>query len=207
MIPLSARRFESGPTPAVPPVALPAASEAAFRNAMALLAGGVAIVSCWDDGAPKGLLVSALTAVSVEPPRLLFCVRKAASAHDALLRSDTCAVAILAEHHQAEAEVFAASARAAERFDPARWRLDPDAPPSHRAPLVGLEGHVSHRIDAGANTIFILDVAQADSRGGQPLVYFDRGFRQLDRPDDLTPDLESLAGVTVWSPASKNRSA
>src|SRR4051794_6210300 len=51
----------------------------AFKDALARLASGVAIISCWDDGAPRGLLVSSITGLSVDPPRFLFCVRKEAS--------------------------------------------------------------------------------------------------------------------------------
>jgi flavin reductase len=39
---------------------------------------------------PRGLLVSSITGLSVDPPRFLFCVRKEASSHDALLAADPC---------------------------------------------------------------------------------------------------------------------
>ena len=193
------------PIPAQPdasPVAAPPngpVSAQGFRDAVALLAGGVAIVTCWDGEIPRGLLVSALTTVSVDPPRMLFCVRKAASAHDALLAADHCALAILAERDRGEAERFSTTARSGERFEPSRWRLDTDAPPRHRAPLVGLDGVISRRIDAGANTIFILDVTQAQADRDRPLVYFDRSFRSLRFTEDLVAGPESLTGVTVWS--------
>jgi len=171
----------------------------AFRHAMAQLASGVAIVTCLHGDTPKGLLVSALTTVSIEPARMLFCVRKAASAHDALLRSDDCAIAILAEQDHLEAVRFYTSELSAERFHPSNWRLEADQPPRHRAPLVSLLGRISYRMDAGANTIFIVDVTETHAAPGRPLVYFDRGFRSLRAPDELSADLESLSGVTVWA--------
>lgn len=152
---------------------------ALFRDAMALLAGGVAVASCWDGEIPRGLLVSSITALSTEPPRVLFCVRKASSSYSALLRNRSCGVAVLAEYDRREAERFSSADRAAERFDPAHWVLDPAAPPRHRAPLIGLEGRVGHRIDAGTHTIFVLDVLKAQVSPDRPLVYFDRAFRGL----------------------------
>ena len=71
------------------------ADEVAFRNGLAKLASGVAIVACWADGQPRGLLVNSLTGLSTQPPRLLFCVRKAAGAHAALLKADFISVSLL----------------------------------------------------------------------------------------------------------------
>ena len=150
-----------------------------FRNAMAFLAGGVAVAACWDGEVPRGLLVSSITALSTEPPRVLFCVRKVSSSYNALLRSRTCSLAVLAEQDRREAERFSRPDRVAERFDPAHWTLNPAAPPRYRAPLIGLEGRIGHRIDAGTHTIFVLDVHEAQLSPDQPLVYFDRAFRGL----------------------------
>ncbi len=150
-----------------------------FRDAMSQLAGGVAIAACWDGGHPRGLLVSSITALSAEPPRLLFCVRKEASSHGALMRARDCSMAILAENDHDEAARFSRAERTGERFDPAFWRLEAGAPPRRRAALIGLTGDIGDRIDAGTHTIFILDIREVETRKGAPLVYFDRAFRGL----------------------------
>jgi flavin reductase len=171
----------------------------AFRDAMSRLAGGVAVAACWDGAVPRGLLISSICALSTEPPRVLFCVRKASSSHNALLRADRCGVAVLGEHDRAEADRFSRADLADERFDAARWSLEPHTPPRHRAPLIGLEGPIGHRIDAGTHTIFILNVREVRSTADRPLVYFDRDYRGLRLPGDLEAGLESLCGVTVWN--------
>ena len=175
-----------------------------FRDAMAQLAGGVAIVSCWDGAAPSGLLISSITALSTEPPRMLFCVRKAASAHGALLRGARCGLAVLSEHDRLEADRFSRSDRKAERFGADRWALESPAPPRLRRSLIGLDGVISHRIDAGTHTIFITDIYEVRLENHRPLIYFDRDFRKLRSADELVAGLESLSGVTVWSPAAAN---
>lgn len=157
----------------------PLADEVAFRNGLAKLASGVAIVACWADGEPRGLLVSSLTGLSTQPPRLLFCVRKAAGAHEALLSADAVSVSLLDQHDQEEARRFADGARAPERFGDGDWRLDPKAPPARRNALAAFAGPIRCRIDGGTHTIFILDVAQAHARDADPLLYFERGFRTL----------------------------
>jgi flavin reductase (DIM6/NTAB) family NADH-FMN oxidoreductase RutF len=165
-----------------PPVAAPAISHvdaAAFREAMARLAGGVAIVSCWDGDTPKGLLISSLIALSTEPPRVLFCVRKEASSHAAMSTAASCSITILSEDDQEEAERFSATSRTGERFSEAHWSLSQDAPPTYRNALVTLSGEITQRHDTGTHTVLILTVTTSVQRAAAPLVYYDRAFRGL----------------------------
>lgn len=158
----------------------PAADPDAFREAMSRLAGGVAVVACLDeDQSPRGLLVSSITCLSTEPPRMLFCVRKAAGAHDALLKAKVCSIAILAEGEAEEAARFSASHRVLERFASDDWRITANAPPVYERALVGLVGRVAQRIDAGSHSLLMVDVDRVAARDAAPLVYFSRGFRSL----------------------------
>jgi flavin reductase (DIM6/NTAB) family NADH-FMN oxidoreductase RutF len=155
------------------------ADEVVFRNGLAKLASGVAIVACWADGQPRGLLVSSLTGLSTQPPRILFCVRKAAGAHDALLRAESVSLSLLDHEDVDEAERFSSSARASERFNRSGWRLDRNQPPERLGSLATFAGPVRSRIDGGSHTIFILDVTAARARDADPLLYFERAFRKL----------------------------
>ena len=155
------------------------ADEVTFRNGLAKLASGVAIVACWADGRPRGLLVSSLTGLSTQPPRILFCVRKAAAAHEALLAANAVSLSLLEEADRHEAERFSSSERAAARFNPEGWRLDPTHPPERTGSLAVFAGPVRSRLDGGTHTIFILDVTRARAREADPLLYFERGFRKL----------------------------
>lgn len=157
----------------------PPVDEIAFRDGLAKLASGVAVVACWTPDGPRGLLVSSLTGLSSDPPRILFCVRKAAAAHGALLAAEAVSLSILADGDGLEAERFSRSDLAPERFGPESWTLEPLSPPDYRQALVSLSGPVCCRIDAASHTIFILDVSAAHARQGDPLVYFERGFRNL----------------------------
>ena len=139
---------------------------------------GVAVVACRGRDGPVGLLVSSLTGVSTEPPRILFCVPKRAAAHAALLEANQVCVSLLDNTARAEAERFAVSG--VERFADGGWRLAANAPPVRRDALAAFSGPVHCRIDAGTHTVFILDVSHAEARGeAEPLVYFERSFRGL----------------------------
>jgi flavin reductase len=158
----------------------PPADPAAFKDGLARLASGVAVAACWSGGQPRGLLVSSLTGLSTEPPRVLFCVRKAASSHDVLLAAEAISLSILTLDHAAEAERFSRSDLASERFGDA-WRLNHVEPPTLNDALVSLSGPIHCRIDAGTHTVFILDVSVSQSRDAAPLIYFARGFEALAR--------------------------
>ncbi len=160
--------------PADPPIAA-----GAFKEALAQLASGVAIVSCWDGATPKGLLVSSITGLSVDPPRFLFCVRKEASSHDVLVRAERCGVAILAAHDEAEALRFASSSLSHERFAPEAWRLTDGAPPTYQGGLSTTTCTIDQRIDTGTHTVFIATAAAVTLAPGQPLVAHDRSFQRL----------------------------
>jgi flavin reductase len=151
----------------------------AFKEALARLASGVAIISCWDEGAPRGLLVSSITGLSVDPPRFLFCVRKEASSHDVLVGTEHCGVAILAEHDEAEALRFSSSSLSHERFDPQRWRLAAGAPPTYRGGLSTTACRIDQKIDTGTHTVFIVTAASVDLAPGLPLVAHARSFQRL----------------------------
>lgn len=161
---------------AASPSRSPALAQADFKAVLAHLAGGVAIISCWDGDVPRGLLVSSITGLSVEPPRFLFCVRKEAGCHDALVRAVECGVALLSAEDQEEAWRYASSARASERFSSERWRLSPEAPPAYHGGLAGARCVVDSVTDAATHSILIVTAMESTLSPARPLVAWNRGF-------------------------------
>jgi flavin reductase (DIM6/NTAB) family NADH-FMN oxidoreductase RutF len=155
------------------------ADAARFRDAMARLAGGVAIVACLDHGQPRGLLVSSLTSLSTEPPRMLFCVRKAAGSHSALHRADRCSLSVLSDQQGEEAARFSNPALGAQRFTSPDWRVAPGDPPLHAGAVIAMMGRIGQRTDAGSHTVFFFDVETIETSPASPLIYFERRFRSL----------------------------
>lgn len=153
-----------------------APAQADFKDVLANLAGGVAIISCWDGDAPRGLLVSSITGLSVEPPRFLFCVRKEAGCHDALVAAAECGVTLLSADDQDEAWRYASSARANERFAPERWRLSPGSPPAYRGGLARANCVIDSVADAGTHSILIVTAKESTLSPARPLVAWNRGF-------------------------------
>ena len=171
----------TSPFAAAVPVAAPGVSADAFKDALARLAGGLAIVSCWKDGQAEGLLVSSITGLSVEPPRFLFCVRKEASAHDALVSAPLCGVSILSSEDEAEALTFIEHERRVHRFAGPNWRVAEPHPPLLASGLSATVCLIEQVVDADSHSILIAAAQSLTLRPGDPLLSYDRGLHRLGR--------------------------
>lgn len=167
--------------PAAPPPARPTVEPQGLKDALARLASGVALIACWDDGAPKGLIATSLSGLSVDPPLVLFSVRHEASAHDALLREGRYTATILSEADAAEAQAFASSTGAISRFTSAKWRLDDPFAPRFQGGLSTFDLKTDRWIRTHATTLFIAEALAVNSAAGPPLLYFERNFAALSR--------------------------
>jgi flavin reductase (DIM6/NTAB) family NADH-FMN oxidoreductase RutF len=149
------------------------------RDAMARLASGLTLITCWADGVPKGLIATSLVGLSVAPARLLFSVRHEASAHDALIEGGRCAAVVLSEDDLPVARRFSAPDVHGERFASPDWRLDDDFAPRFEGGLARFDLRIEHKIGAETHTIFIAEALEVSSRPGAPLLYYERAFAGL----------------------------
>lgn len=149
---------------------------AAFKDVLAHLASGVAIVSCWDGDMPRGLLVSSITGLSAEPPRFLFCIRKEAGCHDIFLEQSRLAIALLGATDREEALRFSNGARWEERFDQNRWRLEAGAPPTYRYGVARAVCAVDTVIDAQTHSVFFVTAEHYDLEPAAPLIAWNRAL-------------------------------
>ena len=164
-------------------MAAPAVSPAissSFKDVLAHLASGVAIVSCWDGDIPRGLLVSSITGLSVDPPRFLFCVRKEAGCHDILARRPPLSIALLGAADKDEAVRFGGPALAHERFEADRWDLDPDAPPTYRHGLASAACEIDEVVEAQTHSIFIVTATRHRLDPAAPLIAWNRALIAVD---------------------------
>jgi flavin reductase ActVB len=158
---------------------LPTVERAAFQDAMARFATGVAIVTTHDEtGAPCGFTASSFCSVSLDPPLVLVCLARTAGCYPVFARTQDFAVSVLRAHHTTLARRFAS--RTADKFRPGDFvRTE-----RHRTVLTGasavVECVVHSRHEAGDHMILVgrVDAVLVGHRG-TPTVYFDRGFRTV----------------------------
>jgi flavin reductase (DIM6/NTAB) family NADH-FMN oxidoreductase RutF len=152
-----------------------------FRDALARLAGGVAVLTTLDPvGRQCGLTVTAVSSVSLDPPLVLVCVKKDGFIHDALYVADGWSMTFLAIG-QLDLATYAARHRyPGDRDDFSPW----DSRPSGTGELIFTGGVAAveclphELVDAGDHTIAIGRVTRvAPGLSGEvPLVHVDRSY-------------------------------
>jgi len=148
-------------------------TEAVFRDAMASLAAGVAVLTARrDDGAPCGLVATALAAYSVAPPSALVSIGHTSRCHEALADGPSFGIHLLAIDQEPLAHVFA-DPRTEDKFDGIEWEWDGDVP-AIAGTLAYVRCRRSARFDLYDHTILIGDVEHGRHDGGEPLVYLER---------------------------------
>jgi flavin reductase (NADH) len=130
---------------------------------------GVAVVTAFDDvGAPRGMTVSSMCSLSLDPPALLICLRFGSPTLEAIQHSGRFAVNLLHGGARTVAELFASGAP--NRFERVYWIADP----GHRT----FSGpHLCH----AAHAIADCRVMQAE-RAGDHVVVFGETLQVTEHP-------------------------
>jgi flavin reductase (DIM6/NTAB) family NADH-FMN oxidoreductase RutF len=149
-----------------------------YRQTCAQFATGVAVATVRAaDGTPHGLTVSSFTAVSINPPLILICIDCASQALDHFRRGPYFAVNVLAVSQRDLSVTFAEKPEG--RFDGIAWEPGQTGAPLLEGALSTIECRVERVLDAGDHAVIIGEVVRAECRAGQPLLYFNRMYREL----------------------------
>ncbi|CAN7654242.1 p-hydroxyphenylacetate 3-hydroxylase, reductase component [compost metagenome] len=152
-----------------------------FRNALAMFATGVAVITApREEGLPVGITVASFNSVSLDPPLVLFSVDRRCLSLGDLRSARRYAVNVLAEAQQDISNRFA-------RANSGKWEgigfskrnedshvLLPDALATFEC-----EPYAMH--DGGDHVIFIGRVVRHQARqDGRPLIFFGGKYRVLE---------------------------
>lgn len=153
---------------------------AAFKKGMRHLAASVTLITTRHNNLRGGLTATAVCSVSADPPQILVCVNKTASAHDPIGEAGLFCVNILSPQHRKIAERFAGmdGVEGDERFhDLGEWsNLTTGAPVLQGCP-VSFDCKLVTKLSAGTHTIYIGQIVDiALDAAAVPLVYADGNF-------------------------------
>ena len=157
------------------------ANQELFRQAMACFATGVTVVTVDYEGTIQGMTANAFTSVSLDPMLVLVCVAHEARTHSHLHARKRFGINVLSEHQRAVSEHYARPDRDPARAEAEGAKFDRTAhgtPVLHGA-LAYLECRLQSAQDAGDHTIFIAEVEDVVVRTGNPLLYFQSGYRAI----------------------------
>jgi flavin reductase (DIM6/NTAB) family NADH-FMN oxidoreductase RutF len=156
--------------------------QALFRDAMASLCSGVAVVTARrGDGDPCGLVATSVSSFSAAPPSVLVSVDHSSRCHRALVEGDTFGVHVLSADQEQLARVFAAKGE--DKFEGIDWSWD-DGVARIDGCLSYLRCRRSALFELYDHSLLVGDVTAGSREPGQPLVYMARkfGWRLLPPP-------------------------
>ncbi|SDV51540.1 flavin reductase family protein [Chitinasiproducens palmae] len=152
-----------------------------FRDALATFPSGVTIVSTTDaEGRHWGFTASSFSSVSMNPPLVLVCLANAAESHPAFLQASRFAINILSQDQKDVAMHFAR--KGVDKFGPHEFRYgtpDDPHPPMLAGSAASLLCSARDAHPAGDHTVLIGEVEAVELGNAPPLVYYNRGFREL----------------------------
>ena len=151
-----------------------------FRSVLGRFPSGVTVVTTLSgDGSDQGMTVSAFSSVSLEPPLILICIEKTASAYTALTTAASFVVNILSADQEQIARRF--SIVDIDRFEGVGFSRSAEgiAVLEDALGVIGCRRAATH--DAGDHTIIVGEVEATQINDGGPLLYYRGGYAQLER--------------------------
>jgi flavin reductase (DIM6/NTAB) family NADH-FMN oxidoreductase RutF len=152
-----------------------------FKNALKLWASGVTVVTAQSEQQGlKGMTATSFSSVSVDPPQILVCLNQNTDTGAVVLEQKHFAVNILSSEQQEVSNQFAGGSSQEERFDASAWEVGEYGAPVLTESLASLECIVVDQVLAGTHWIVIAEVQKVVCRSGDPLLYYNGAYRQLD---------------------------
>lgn len=141
----------------------------AFRTALGRYATGVTVVTATGPNGPVAMTANSFTAVSLEPPLVLWCPARRSARFGALTSAAHFAIHVLA-HDQLDLGLH--FARSGSDFDPFGQDKTPEGAPALNGVLARFDcaAHACH--DGGDHAILVGRVLRATFRDGAPLLFW-----------------------------------
>ena len=152
-----------------------------FRDALSRLASSVVLVTCWIDGRPWGMTVTAFASVSATPPTVLVSLGEETRAARAISRTGRFGIDILGETQEAAARHSSRPGAVKYLDDFVDRTATRDASPALAGALCHLDCEVIDTVQAADHILFVARVraARASRTETAPLLYQSRRFRRL----------------------------
>lgn len=150
----------------------------ALRTALGRFATGVTIVTCLDAaGEPVGLTANSFSALSLDPPLVLWSLRRSSLSLDAFDGASHFAVNVLAESQAELSRRFASSVT--DKFAEGAWTRGLGGAPVLGGAAAVFECATQQALDGGDHRLFIGRVQRLAEQAIAPLVFHSGHYRML----------------------------
>lgn len=159
---------------------------AAFLGTMRQVPGAVAIIACEHGDTRGGLAATAWTSVCADPPTMLVCVNRSASAHRLFGAAKAFTINLVSCDDAETVAIFSAQRglNGQDRFLADAWRKGDTGQPVLATATAAFECRLIETYEHGTHTVLIGEVAAVHCRPDHPaLVYVDGGYACAQRLD------------------------
>lgn len=151
-----------------------------FRIVLRQVVSTVAVITARHGGHRDGLTATGICSVSAEPPTMLVCVNRDATAERLIADSQAFAINFLTEEQHRIARLFSRSeVQAQDAFTEGGWGTLVSGAPVLDGALVALDCSVEEQMLRGTHSIYVGRVSAATSLDQPALLYRDGQFRRL----------------------------
>ncbi|MEO2057766.1 MAG: flavin reductase family protein [Thermoleophilia bacterium] len=152
-----------------------------FKAALGRWASGITVVTAQGPDGPVGLTASAFSSLSLHPPLVLVCIGQASYHHDHLTGAPGFGVHILDASQDEVSNTFAF--KRGDRFADLQVEEGPLGVPLLGGCLARLACERYEVLEGGDHSILIGRVLAAEVSDGQPLTWWQGGYRRLEAAD------------------------
>ncbi len=154
----------------------------AFRQVIGRFMSGVVVITATHQGERRGMTVSAVASLSLDPPMIVTCLNAASSTQEVVRRAGAFAVNILAEDQEHLAGLFARPG--ADPFRDLPYESGITGAPILAGALAVLECRIAQEVRGGSHRVLLADVVRASAGEGSPLAYFRGRFGRIELIQD-----------------------
>ena len=156
-----------------------AVDEKLQRQVMGRFATGVTVVTTRNGDERHGMTANAVMSLSLDPPLIVVSVDKTAHMHGALLESRCFAVNVLKQEQEPLSRRFAR--RGPKDFSDLSCTVEETGSPILDDALAYADCKVVEVLSGGDHDMFVGELLAAESRGGQPLIFYGGSYARLHR--------------------------
>lgn len=154
----------------------------AFRQVIGRFMSGVVVITATHQGERRGMTVSAVASLSLDPPMIVTCLNAASSTQEVVRRAGAFAVNILAEDQEHLAGLFARPG--ADPFLDLPCEPGITGAPILPGALAVLECRIAQEVRGGSHRVLLAHVVRASAGEGSPLAYFRGRFGRIELMQD-----------------------
>jgi flavin reductase (DIM6/NTAB) family NADH-FMN oxidoreductase RutF len=165
------------------------ALQSCFVRRMREVPGAVAVIATIDGGKRRGLTATAWCSLSADPPAMLVCVNRDASAHDFIVRSRIFSINQLATNHAETIEIFSnrRDLSGEDRFLEGHWRSGLRGTPLFVHGVTVYECIVVGHLIYGTHSIFVGQIIHIEESSNRPIpaVYHNGSVAMVSPPNKV----------------------